>query len=275
MVTDVAGNLYATDVTFNRLRCIVLATGAVLSMAGNGTASFANGIGNSSSFSAPRGLAIDTVNQILFAADSGNNRIRRIAIPTWSVSTIAGSDRSGYADGIGSHAAFNQPMGVTLLPGGDILFVADTNNNCIRRLEIFSGAVTTLVGSIVSGFADGFGSAAMFAKPHALAADAFGSLFVLEVGTNRVRLVILSTRSVSTLTGTYASGFRNGPTRLEARFNSLSGLAISSNSQGNPRIFVTDSGNRRVRAIDANGPLVDMVSVPCSAGSRRGSWPMR
>jgi hypothetical protein len=246
LVADSSGNLYATDATNNRVRRIVSATGAVVSVAGNGTASFADGFGTAASFSAPRGLAIDSVNQLIFVADTGNNMIRQISIGTWSVSTIAGRNRPAYADGVGTQAAFNQPTGIALLPaggsGGGVLFVADTNNNCIRRLEITSGAVTTLVGSFVAGFADGLGSAAMFSKPFALASDALGgSLFVLESGSNRVRLVIVSTQNVQSLdTGSaigadqpslyVAFGGFDKPTKMKLCAASSASAALSSAS---------------------------------------------
>lgn len=102
---------------------------------GDGTPGTADGVGTSAQFNAPRSLALDS-NGNLFVADTGNHRIR--LIDTFdNVMTYAGptgSAQSGYADGQGTAALFNSPTGIVVDASGS-LFVVDSGNNCIRKIE--------------------------------------------------------------------------------------------------------------------------------------------
>ena len=110
----------------------------------------------------------------------------------------------GEADGIGSAARFNAPLGV-VFDGAGNLFVADSNNHVIRKIVIATGEVSTFAGSDGQrGTDDGIGSAARFYQPKGLAVDPAGNLYVAEYGNNSIRKIVIATAEVSTFAGSGA-----------------------------------------------------------------------
>jgi len=103
----------------------------VSTLAGSGTASSGNGIGNTAQFKNPFGVAVDSRGNV-YVADANNHLIRKIT-PAGVVSTLAGST-AGFADGIGTEAQFNGPTGVAVDSSGNV-YVADANNHRIRKIE--------------------------------------------------------------------------------------------------------------------------------------------
>lgn len=126
-------NLYVSDSNNHTIRQIVIATGEVTTLAGSaGVAGSSDGIGAAASFNTPNGIGTDGVN--LYVSDDSDHTIRQIVIATGEVTTIAGS--AGLVesfDGIGSEARFNRPAGIT--SDGNSLYVVDTNNQNIRKIE--------------------------------------------------------------------------------------------------------------------------------------------
>jgi hypothetical protein len=138
-------------------------------------------------FNTPMGIA-RAPNGDLFVADANNNIIRRID-PTGNVSTLAGSGARGLIDGTGANARFWYPMGLSLDPAGN-LYVADSQNCCIRMVSPL-GTVSTLAGQGGNaGFADGTFATALFNLPTDVSVDGFGNLFVTDYGNNRIRQII-------------------------------------------------------------------------------------
>ncbi len=109
------------------------------------------------------------------------------------VTTLAGGNggtTSGSANGQGTFATFNNPIGVAVDASGRV-FVADSQNNLIRIVNISTGAVHTLAGGnsgTQPGSANGQGSAATFRKPTGVAADASGNLYVADFDNNLIRV---------------------------------------------------------------------------------------
>src|SRR5690606_2803076 len=128
---DTAGNFYAADSRNNRIRKIT-PDGVVTTFAGSGTSGSADGPGDTASFNAPGGVALDGDGNV-YVADTGNNLLRRIT-RAGVVSTLAGqAGATGAQNGIGSAARFKQPYGVVVDADG-IVYVADTFNNLIRKV---------------------------------------------------------------------------------------------------------------------------------------------
>ncbi|NII25933.1 hypothetical protein HB364_12630 [Pseudoflavitalea sp. X16] len=182
VAVDANGNVYITDLTNNRIRKISPA-GDVTTLAGNGTAGFADGPGATAMFKSPYGIAVDGSGNV-YVADNGNHRIRKIS-PSGNVTTLAGTGTAGFADGAGTAAQFNTPNGLAMDAQG-YLYVADGNNHRIRRISP-DGTVITWAGSGENSFADGSGSEAKFSTPRGIAIDAAGILYV--TAGNRIRKI--------------------------------------------------------------------------------------
>ncbi|MDB6057396.1 MAG: hypothetical protein JWO95_1240, partial [Verrucomicrobiales bacterium] len=184
---DNATNIYVADEVNNTIRKIAPnGTGWLVStLAGQALASGTDdGTNNAARFFQPTGLAVDGAGNI-YVADNGNALIRKLTPvgANWVVTTIAGTARTtGFADGIGSAALFNQPNALAFDLATN-LYVTDQRNNTIRKLTP-SGTnwvSTTLAGHPPnSGTTDGTGSAALFSGPAALVVDSATNLYVTD-----------------------------------------------------------------------------------------------
>ena len=132
-ITTDGSSLYVADTFNSTIRKIVIATGAVTTIAGSSTVTGTDdGVGATATFYGPAGISTDGTN--LYVADSGNNTIRKIVISTGAVTTIAGlPEVPGATNGTGTTAMFNYPLGLT--SNGSKLFVVDSYNNTIRSLQ--------------------------------------------------------------------------------------------------------------------------------------------
>ena len=109
-------------------------------------------------------------------------------IATRVVTTLAGNGGAGLVDGTGTAAQFNYPSGVACDGSGNV-YVADLNNQTIRKIVAATGVVTTLAGTGAAGFADGTGAVAKFNGPFSLVFDSSGNLYVADQNNQRIRVV--------------------------------------------------------------------------------------
>ena len=235
---DGTGNVFITDVYNARIRKIT-AAGIVSTVAGSGTAGFADGSSGAAKFNEPYGIAADAQGN-LYVADEGNNRIRKIT-PAGVVSTLAGNGSFGSIDGNGASATFSSPTGVTVDAQGN-LYVADRLGNHIRKVTP-NGDVSTVAGSGASGSADGNGTAAQFRLPAGITLASNGNLYVTDESNHSIRM-ITPAGVVSTIAGTGKKGFADG-NGVAAQFSDP--LGITSDAQGN--LYVADFGYHRIRKI--------------------------
>ncbi|EOD23182.1 hypothetical protein EMIHUDRAFT_349742, partial [Emiliania huxleyi CCMP1516] len=177
--------LFVADVDNHKIRRVEVATGAVTTIAGSGDAGDTDGVGEAAQFSYPYGVAISPDSSGLFVGDCSNHKIRRVEVATGAVTTFAGRGDEGDADGVGDAAQFASPYGVAISPDGGALFVADSGNDKIRRVEVATGEVTTVAGSGTAGSADGVGDAAGFASPVEVAISPDGSTLLVADGDLR------------------------------------------------------------------------------------------
>src|SRR5207237_1018476 len=135
----------------------------------------------------PDGVAADGSGNV-YVADTDNSTIRKIT-SAGVVSTLAGTAGSaGSADGTGSAARFNYPQGVAVDGSGNV-YVADTDNNTIRKITS-AGVVSTLAGTAGStGGVDGTGSAAQFYSPYGVAVDGSGNVYVADTYSYAIRKI--------------------------------------------------------------------------------------
>jgi len=178
---DTEGNVYVADM-FNHLIRMITPDGVVSTLAGS-TEGFRDGLGTSSQFRLPYGVAVDAEGNV-YVADYFNDRIRKIT-PKGVVSTLAGSTE-GFRDGLGTSAQFNRPSGVAVDAEG-IVYVADEYNGLIRKITP-KGVVSNLAGS-TEGFSDGEGTLAQFNRPTGVAVDAEGNVYVADSYNHRIRRI--------------------------------------------------------------------------------------
>ncbi|HEY2515233.1 MAG TPA: hypothetical protein VGI39_30410 [Polyangiaceae bacterium] len=183
------------------VRDLAIDTGDVTSLAGTTPHQVStDGVGAGAQFNTPLAATSDEAGN-LFVVDFAS--IRQVAIATGRVTTLAGGD-PGYGDstdGTGKTARFFGPSDIAY-DGAGHLFVADYNDNTIRKIVIATGEVTTLAGKVdagAGGSADGTGQAAQFSSPSGLAYDGDGHLFVADNGNSAIRRITLATAEVTTL----------------------------------------------------------------------------
>ncbi len=228
-------------------------------------------------FRNPSFVVLDQAQASLFVSDTENHVIRKVNPgATDKVETVAGMGAAGSADGAALRAGFNRPQGLAL-DGKGFLWVADSGNHTIRRLNLASGEVETVAGKAgTPGWADGSRNNAIFSVPAGIAIETESlaaqlererkneppppvSILVADKGNGVIRRV-KETGEVETLRAggqSSAAGIRIGVAPRAAAgapvsFSSPTGIAVD--SLGN--IYVSEPGSGRLRVILSNGEIL-------------------
>jgi streptogramin lyase len=223
VAVDGSGNVYVADQYNHTIRKIT-SSGVVSTFAGLAEISGStDGIGTTSRFSQPYAVAVGGSGSV-YVADTYNHIIRKITA-AGVVSTFAGlAGTPGSADGTGSSARFEYPLGVAVDGVGN-LYVPVGNRHAIRKITP-AGVVSTFAGlSGTSGSTDGTGSAARFRHPSGVAVDGSGNVYVADGGNHTVRR-ITPAGVVSTFAGLAGTSGSTDGTGSAARFNSPSGVGV-------------------------------------------------
>ncbi|MCB1022105.1 MAG: hypothetical protein KDC27_19395, partial [Acidobacteria bacterium] len=240
----------------------------ISAFAGTGSAGFA-GDGEASSVAllqSPQDVALARDGSLLIA-DTGNRVIRRVS-PQGKITTFAGTGQEG-SDGDGGlaiNASFRTPVSVATDGLGNT-YVADAADHRVRKIDSH-GVIRNFAGVGVSGFQGDGGAAASawLSSPYGVAVNPLGSVLIADTGNNRVRLVT-SDGLIQTIAGTGEPGDSGdaGPA-IGAKLDGPTSIAVSKLFT----IFLTDSGNRKVRRIDGNGLIYTVVDDP-NADSDQGA----
>ncbi len=220
----------------------------------------------------PVGIAIDAAGD-LYVADAGHNRVRRVDAQTHAITTVAGTGVSGFSGdgGIATAARLDGPTQVALDGAGN-LFVADTNNHRVRRVDAQTREITTVAGSGPAGVDNGgYGgdggpaSSARLNMPDGVAVDAAGNLYLADAYNYRLRRVEAASGTITTVAGNgtpfYGSDGPATATGLIPR-----GIAVD----GGSLLIV---GDTRVHRLDvATGTIVTIAgsAVVTEAGGDGG-----
>jgi sugar lactone lactonase YvrE len=180
------------------------ATEAIGVLAGSGAEGRADGVPTQAAFAQPSGIATD--GRRLYVADSEISCVRAIDLEDGQphTCTLAGGDlfQFGDRDGRGDLARLQHPLGVAWIPdgepGGGFLYVADTYNHKIKRLDTETRDLTGFAGAGSAGSKDGASSEAQFAEPGGLS-YARGALYVADTNNHAVRVITLPDGQVTTL----------------------------------------------------------------------------
>ena len=251
IATDSAGNIYVANYHNTILK--ITPAGMIMTLAGApDVRAHADGIGSAASFIYPIGIAADSAANI-YVADKVSNVIRKIT-PAGIVTTFVGNAGvAGSADGIGTDARFNSPVGVATDSTGN-LYVADYGNDTIRKVAP-NGAVTTLAGTAgAAGNRDGVGANASFTPPYGIATDSAGNVYVAEMSSHTIRK-ITPAGVVTTLAGKAGETGHADGTGADARFYSPHGIATD--EAGN--VYVADHSNDTIRKITPSGVVTTIA----------------
>src|SRR5262249_40744250 len=158
-----------------------------------------------------------------------------------------GNGALGYSGdgGPASAASLNFPI-ATAIDGAGNLYIADSDNSVIRRVEAQTGLITTVVGIGELGFGGDGGPAthAVLRNPMGVAVDANGSLYITDSYNNRIRFVDAATGTISTIAGTGEAGSSgDGGLATEAALNFPSGIVVDAAGA----VFVSEANGNRVR----------------------------
>lgn len=230
-----------------------------------------------SSFNAPATTAVDSSGN-LYVADTGNHVIRKIT-PAGAVSIVAGTPGvAGSTNAAGMSARFSSPEGIVVDLNG-VIYVADTGNHTIRRINQ-AGIVTTIAGSAgLQGNAEGTGTNARFRFPRGLAVKNDGTeVYVADSGNNTIRRLIITFTPATPTTAeivavtmgrvagdatSSSSGSQDG-IGPAARFNNPQGLTIDPSNI----LYVADTGNHTLRRVTTGGLVTTLAGSAGNAGSQ-------
>jgi sugar lactone lactonase YvrE len=252
VVADGAGNVYVSDTGNNRVRKIDVATGYISTFAGTGTAGYLGdgAAATAARLSGPSSLAID--NDFLYISDTGNHCVRTVSLSTFIIDTYAGTGVAGYTGdgGLATGAQLSGQTGIMLDSNEKNLYIADTGNNCVRKIVLATGFISTVAGTGTAGYTgDGaLATAANLSAPRGIGIrQSTKNLYIADTGNHCVRMVNYADGRISTIAGTGGTpGFTgNGGPATAALLNGPTRLLVT-----NTAVYVTDTGNHCVRMID-------------------------
>lgn len=253
MAFDAQGNLYVADSGNHRVRRIA-PNGTITTVAGNGRSGQEGdgGPATEASLHNPTFVALDAAGN-LYIADSENHKIRKVA-PSGIITTVAGNGRADFSGdgGKAMDAMLQRPTGIAVDAAGN-LFIADTDNSRIRKVNVSDGTISTIAGNGIPAFA-GDGGDAMNASlnlPLGLAFDRSGNLFCTDLGNFRIRRIGTDGK-ISTIAGTGVFGFSgDGGAATSARIRDAYQLTFG--ADGN--LYFADGSSRRIRRIAPDGKI--------------------
>jgi sugar lactone lactonase YvrE len=266
-------NLYIADSENNVIRRVNIQTGVITRFAGTGDPGSA-GIGGpakQAQLDAPQAVAVDAQGD-LFIADTDNNRVDEV-LPNGNIVAFAGNGTGGYAGDGGQAAAaeLNEPSGVAVDAAGNV-YIADSSNNVIRRVDSQTGVITTVAGNVAADQAnDGLGgfsgdggpaTSAQLYDPQGIAIDGAGDLFIADTFNHAIREVtpngIISTvvNSASAGGATPARGGETDGLATASRLDGPTGVAVDDTTGS---LYIADTSNSKAAAVSG---LVMSGSAP-------------
>lgn len=249
-------HLLVADYHSRKIRIVDISSGAVRTFAGTGERTIEGGSLSGASFFTPQGIArVPNGNGILIT-DHEAHIIRGIS--RFGVSIEAGQPSvvGSIDDVLPENARFNGPGGIVVDDKYNV-FIADRGGHSIRKFSLPTGAVTTLAGTGVAGFADGTSGTAQFNNPIGLTLNGT-TLFVADLFNHRIRAVSTLTGEVVTVAGSGTQGFADGTTQA-AQFNAPNSLLWDHDA-----LLVFDTDNQRIRRVEV-GEIV--FAAPVTGGT--------
>jgi uncharacterized protein (TIGR03437 family) len=259
-------NIYIVDKDNDRIR-EVASNGVINTVAGSSTADVYAGDGGkatSASLNRPNGFVFDSAGN-MYIADTGNHVVRKVNT-SGIISTVAGNNASAYSGdgGPAIDASLSEPSDVAFDGAGN-MYIADTNNNCIRIVTPDQN-IHTFAGLCSYALFQGDGGPATSAKlnkPYSVAVGANGNVYFSDTENERLR-VVTPDGIIHTIAGNGTAGYNDGPA-LQAEFSSPSGIALDASGS----IYIADKGNFRIRKLLPSGIVVTVAGsgIPGYSGN--------
>jgi sugar lactone lactonase YvrE len=257
---DGAGNLYIADSENHVIRKVDLITRLITTIAGHSERS------SSDEGPSEEPSTVDSSEGDLFGGPSQKDpeRFAQLTDVSGTVRFVIGKALSARFHGDGDqavHAKLNFPSAVAVDPQGH-LYIADTMNHRVRKVDVRSGVISTIAGTGQHRFSGDGGPAvsATLNEPVALAVDRKGRLYIADQSNNRVRMVNLETGIITTAAGTGESAYSgDGMPATESALTGPSGLTLDSEDV----LYVADTFSGRIRRID---PVTGIISTVAGDG---------
>ncbi len=267
VAVDTHGNIFIADGINSVIREVVAATGNINTFAGNGTSGFSGngGPATSAQLNQPLGVIVDASGNVFFP-DFRNLVVWEVVAATGNIQLVAGNGQSSLSgDGYqATTAELGFPQGLSLDGSGN-LFLADSNNNVIRKVTASTGIITTVAGMGTSGYTGdgGLATAAQLNYPTGVVTDASGNIFFADASNAVIREVVAATGNIQTIAGTGTFGYSgDGGPATSATLYYPQDLKLD--SSGN--IFFSDSGNSVIREIVAATGNIQTIAGTGTAG---------
>ena len=259
--------LYFADVHNCRARKVDFTTGIIATIAGGGSADPGDGqLATAATLSThPMRLALDQHGHI-YLSDAHQNRIRKIDATSHIITTAAGNGEGKCSgdESAATTASLFSPHAARVDQRGD-LYIADTGNNRIRRVDTTTGLITTVAGNGNDAFSgDGEpATAAALSGPLALAVDHKQHLYIADRGNNRIRRVDTTTGLIATIAGTGAAGpMANGIHASETSFATLRDLCFGPDGQ----LYIADGDSHCIGRLDLDTGIISIVAGTGQSG---------
>ena len=246
-------NLYVADTENHLIRRVDLKSKTVETVAGTGQQSreyFREGPARTIALSSPWDLQL--VDRQLYITMAGTHQIWKLDLDKQGVSTFAGSGREAREDGALREAGFAQPSGIT--SDGKKLYIADSESNIIRAIDIAKGQVETIVGGDLFDFGDVDGSGDDVRLQHPLGVVAFeNKILIADTYNHKLKQLDPKTRTVKTFLGTGKPGQSDGDV---PSFYEPGGLSIA-----NETLYIADTNNHAVRTVDLQTKKTSTLNI--------------
>ena len=269
---DEIGNLLIADTENSRIRKVSVTTKDITTAAGNGSEGYSGdyGLAIDASLKKPQGVCAyeSPAPAYLFIADPSNYRIRKVDLKEGFLTSAAGTIWSGYnGDNIlAAMARLNYPFGVHLDASGN-LYIADTYNHRIRKVNAKTGIITTVAGTGSKGFSGDGGPAtsARLRYPFSVYVDSAGNIYIVDTYNYRIRKVDAQTQIITTVVGDGSAKFQgDGGLAIDASIMKSYDVAVD--KEGN--LYIADSHSHCIRKVDATTGIIDtVVGQGTNAGS--------
>jgi hypothetical protein len=266
---DKSWNLYVSDVLNRRIRKIDL-SGTITTVAGNGIMAYSGdgGMATAASVYTPQGIAFDG-NGNLYYADMGGFCVRKIDL-SGIITTYAGNGTYGYSGDAGGAllAQLKSPRSLTFDTANN-LYIADADNNRIRKVDATSGFISTYAGNATGGYTGDEipATASGLSAPFGVYFHNNGTLYIADRSNHRVRTVDNS-GIIHTVTGSGTNGF-SGDGGVATLCQLYFPMGVTIDKCGN--LYIADHQNMRIRKVTFNPYATPTVSLAAVASAAAGT----